>query len=130
MARYDNDWWKQPLTECPICKKKFAPAPEHYWKIGNANNRHLDSENRVHLVCSYTCMRVWEKKIEAKSSNKPANDWRVNAEAIRNHRIDAESREARNLKIKQMADEGCSIKEIAVEFGITSTRVCQILRKF
>lgn len=41
------------LRACPICKKNFIPAPEHAWKIGG--------EHRA-LVCSYTCMRVWEKR--------------------------------------------------------------------
>lgn len=37
------------LIECPICKKKFYPAPQHAWKItGDAK------------VCSYHCMRQYE----------------------------------------------------------------------
>lgn len=39
---------------CPICNKKYIPAPEHAWKIG--------SEKVYKLVCSYTCMRAWEKE--------------------------------------------------------------------
>lgn len=44
-----------PLKECPVCKKKFVPAPEHAWKIK------YDT-----LVCSYTCMRAVEKGAKAK----------------------------------------------------------------
>ena len=43
------------LKVCPVCKKKFVPAPAHAWKIK------YDA-----LVCSYTCMRVVEKADEAK----------------------------------------------------------------
>lgn len=39
---------------CPICGKNFIPAPEHGWRVG--------SEKEYKLVCSYTCMRVWEKE--------------------------------------------------------------------
>ena len=37
---------------CPVCGKAFAPAPEHAYYIKN---------NRSILVCSYTCMRKWDK---------------------------------------------------------------------
>lgn len=45
--------YEYKIKKCPICKKDFHPAPEHAWKIGpeTANN----------IVCSYTCMRKWEK---------------------------------------------------------------------
>lgn len=40
-------------AKCPICKKQFLPAPLHQWKI---------KKNGVKVkVCSYSCMRVWEK---------------------------------------------------------------------
>lgn len=48
-------WYEEPLKVCPICKKKFAPAPSHYYKISYER-----------LVCSYSCMRVWEREQEAK----------------------------------------------------------------
>ena len=49
--KYEYEFvWKK----CPICGKEFHPAPQHNWKIG------AESSNK--LVCSYTCMREWEKK--------------------------------------------------------------------
>lgn len=41
-------------AECPVCQKMFAPAPEHSLKIGDT----------IHAkkVCSYSCMRKWEKE--------------------------------------------------------------------
>ena len=36
--------------ECPICGKKFVPAPFHAWKISGDI-----------LVCTYSCMRKYEK---------------------------------------------------------------------
>ena len=40
------------LKECPICKKKYHPAPMHAWKI--------TTNDGYRLVCSYHCMRQWE----------------------------------------------------------------------
>lgn len=40
--------------KCPICKKNFIAAPQHAWKIG--------SEKGYKLVCSYHCMRAYEKE--------------------------------------------------------------------
>ena len=48
------------LAECPICKKMFLPAPQHAWDISGYGT---DWER---LVCSYHCMRAWERKQEAK----------------------------------------------------------------
>lgn len=60
----DLPWYKVPLKTCPICKKQFAPALEHAWLIGKA---YLDTQTydyRNIPVCSYTCMRKWEKEQE------------------------------------------------------------------
>lgn len=50
----DKTW---PIVVCPICGKSFVPAPEHAWDIDYGRK----------LVCSYTCMRVWEKEHLAKT---------------------------------------------------------------
>lgn len=39
---------------CPVCGEAFYPAPMHSYKIGKA------VENK--LVCSYSCMRKYEKE--------------------------------------------------------------------
>lgn len=39
---------------CPICGKMFHPMPDHSLRIGGEDSRQL--------VCSYTCMRNWEKE--------------------------------------------------------------------
>lgn len=44
---------------CPICGKHFIPAVEHMWKIGGWS--HIE-DGRTEKVCSYTCMRKWEKE--------------------------------------------------------------------
>ena len=49
----EANWWERPLDICPICKKEFSAAPEHAWKIGYKAN--------PKLVCSYSCMRKWER---------------------------------------------------------------------
>lgn len=46
-----NVFWEM---KCPVCGKKFKPAPEHALKIGAEGSRKL--------VCSYNCMRAWEKE--------------------------------------------------------------------
>lgn len=43
--------------KCPVCGKKFLPAPMHVWKNENETNKAFQK-----LVCSYTCMRVTEKQ--------------------------------------------------------------------
>ena len=40
--------------KCPICGKMFVPAPLHAWKINVGYYREIE-------VCTYSCMRVWEK---------------------------------------------------------------------
>lgn len=42
--------------ECPICGKPFSPTVQHVYKAGKSANRKF--------VCSYTCMRNWEKNPE------------------------------------------------------------------
>lgn len=48
------------MDECPVCGKKFSPAPQHSYNISGYGT------NCVRLVCSYRCMREWERKQEAK----------------------------------------------------------------
>lgn len=43
------------LMTCPICEKRFVPAVYHSYRIGCKSG-----QNR--LVCSYTCMRDYERK--------------------------------------------------------------------
>ena len=60
MSMENIPWYKKPLDVCPICGKGFVPAVEHYWKIGSYSC--FDVRNTP--VCSYTCMRAWEKEQE------------------------------------------------------------------
>lgn len=50
---------------CPICGKNFIPAPYHYWKIGYFASDETYNEASPggceRLVCTYSCMRKWEK---------------------------------------------------------------------
>lgn len=55
---------------CPICGKKYVPAPEHMWKIGNWDG---NTGERITRVCSYTCMRKWEKEQKAYDKRKHRN---------------------------------------------------------
>ena len=59
-----NVIWSDPII-CPICGKKFIPSAEHRWQIGNWG---FDTRNVN--VCSYTCMRKWEKEMESKRKKK------------------------------------------------------------
>lgn len=45
---FSMDW--EPRV-CPVCKKKYIPAPEHTWKVGKSL-----------AVCSYSCMRKEERR--------------------------------------------------------------------
>lgn len=53
--------------ECPICGKKFVPAAQHMWKIGGWGN--ISGERRE-VVCSYSCMRKWEKEQGVKDKRR------------------------------------------------------------
>jgi hypothetical protein len=48
-----------------MCGKDFIPAAQHYWAIGS-----WGYDERSELVCSYSCMRKWEKEQEAKDRRK------------------------------------------------------------
>ena len=63
----DDRKYNDYLTEstCPICGKKFMHYSDWYWKIGN-----YGFETRDEYVCSYSCMRVWEKDQEARNKTK------------------------------------------------------------
>ena len=52
--------------KCPICGKNFVPAPYHHWKIKKKKSKGVKWEN----VCSYSCMRVWEKEVEKEEAKK------------------------------------------------------------
>ena len=68
----DADDWEKRMRTCPICKKRFLPAPEHAWRIGGrvdfVNNDYVGRDNP--LVCTYTCMRVWEKARDAEEAEQ------------------------------------------------------------
>ena len=68
MGKYIDEYYQihSLPKECPVCGKKFIPAPEHYWKIGS----HGGMDTRDTTVCSYSCMRKWEKEQEAKEEQK------------------------------------------------------------
>lgn len=48
------------MRKCPICGKEFLPAIEHAWKI--VIREYGEPGGRILKVCSYTCMRKWEKE--------------------------------------------------------------------
>ena len=62
MDEYIVDSQKGKPTHCPICGGIFRPAPQHIYAIGTPSKRKP--------VCSYTCMRVWERGKAAKKKRK------------------------------------------------------------
>lgn len=46
---------KQRERVCPVCGERFSPAIEHAWVIGKRTGK------TKRYVCSYTCMRAWER---------------------------------------------------------------------
>jgi hypothetical protein len=93
MGKYLDEYYQKHCLpiECPICGKKFIPAPEHYWKIGN-----YGMESRDERVCSYSCMRKWEKEQEAEikaKKNKRARDYSSEAISLIKSRMPNETYE-------------------------------------
>lgn len=58
--QYEKESTESRMHTCPVCGKKFLPAPEHAWKIGYES----EAERNQNLVCTYSCMRKWEKERE------------------------------------------------------------------
>lgn len=51
-------------VKCYVCEKEFIPAPEHLYKV--------KVKGRVKRVCSWGCMRKYEKAHEKK---KDYEEW-------------------------------------------------------
>lgn len=49
------------LLVCPVCGKKFIPAPMHIYKVQNC------------FVCSWGCQRKFEKEQEARKKKVRKN---------------------------------------------------------
>jgi len=47
--------WKL-LATCPVCGRKYIPAPQHIYRAG--------SKEHGFRVCSWGCVRKWEKARE------------------------------------------------------------------
>ncbi len=48
---------------CPVCKKKFFPQPLNVYRIMGSKN-----------VCSYSCMRAYQKRTENSSKELAKKD--------------------------------------------------------
>ena len=56
--------------KCPVCGKMFNAAPEHSYTIGYGEKR---GKNKKRLVCTYSCMRKWEKEQAEKPKKTSLN---------------------------------------------------------
>ena len=57
-----QEWENQyNITSCPVCGKRFLPAPQHAYRV---------RPNHGAFVCSYKCMMVCRRKAEAKKKKK------------------------------------------------------------
>lgn len=52
-----EDWTPQFSRVCPVCGKTFLPAWQHAW-------RDKTDHNGSRLVCTYSCMRETERRVE------------------------------------------------------------------
>lgn len=52
------------MRQCPVCKKDFLPATQHVYKIGYHNQ----------YVCSWGCVRAYEKQKELKKASKKQHE--------------------------------------------------------
>lgn len=63
---YEKAETEARMKTCPVCGKRFLPAPQHAWQIGYES----EIERNRNLVCTYSCMRKWEKEHLAKKKEK------------------------------------------------------------
>ena len=56
--------------KCFVCKNKFVPAPEHAYKF------------KTRKVCSYTCMRQAERKVENDKRRNQKGNARILSSSI------------------------------------------------
>ena len=89
---------------CPVCGEWFKPAEEHSYYI---------RKNQKKLVCSYTCMRKWEKG-EAKKLFPQSRGKRTSK------RYDA-------VRVVETGEIFGSIKECAIELKTTYSSVRQAI---
>lgn len=61
---YVNTYWDRVRT-CPVCGKTFLPAIEHSYKI-----RVKGDCGHNKLVCSWRCVREFEKNDTVKRQNR------------------------------------------------------------
>ena len=57
-------YWDGTKT-CPVCGKRFLPAIQHSYKI-----REKGEGGHLKLVCSWRCVRVFEKNDTVKRVNR------------------------------------------------------------
>ena len=58
------------MSVCPVCGKEYVQMPQHMWKIGNWDG--ITGERNIR-VCSYSCMRKWEKEQMENEKKKKHN---------------------------------------------------------
>lgn len=122
----DLPWYKIPLKTCPICQKQFAPALEHAWLIGKA---YLDTQayDYRHIpVCSYTCMRKWEKEQE-NATNKPCSRTYSEAALARLPEVISDQIELRLAEL--YFRDGHTVKDLALDLGWSERTVVRRIRK-
>ena len=91
-AGYSPDFMRTWITYdiCPICKKEFAvyDREKHGYRI-SAKGR---NEKR-RLVCSYKCMRAWEKeKIKRKVNKGHVVNWYDSLESAKRRKAECEEK--------------------------------------
>lgn len=123
---YDVAWYDAPLKTCPICGKQFAPAVEHYWKIGSAYSFDSMINSRNIPVCSYTCMRKWEKEQE-NAANKTCT-YTYSKEVLT--RLPEVLPDMLELRIAELYfRDGRTIKEIALDLMMSGRTVSRKIKK-
>lgn len=107
-------WYERPLKTCPICGKQFSPASEHAWLIGSEYTYDTSRECRNIPVCTYSCMRKWEKDQEEKCETK--SRFKYSEETLHKLCDILEEPEDRDL-VRLYFWDRLTVKEVSLKIG-------------
>lgn len=125
--------FKTRVMVCPVCGKKFVPAPEHVYRsdFTKKEAKKLGRDDAfTSLVCSWHCVREHEKRT-INTINKETKHF----EGIRVHKENKDrpcklSRaDVEEICMRYYTDDGITQTELAEEYGVSKSTISNIIYK-